>query len=80
MITEQRPRYAAAWQNLGLLCIRKQSWEEAEAAFRRVVELNDRNAIAHFNLARVLRELGRLDEAEKEMNIALKLDPRLGRK
>ncbi len=80
MITKERPRYAAAWQNLGLLCIGKRSWEDAEAAFRRVIELDQRNAIAHFNLARVLRELGRADEAERELETALKLDPRLGRR
>lgn len=76
-ITRERPRYSAAWQNLGLLCIGKRDWEEAETAFRKVIELNQENAIAHFNLARVLRELGREKEAEKELEIALELDPRL---
>jgi arylsulfatase A-like enzyme/Flp pilus assembly protein TadD len=79
-ITKERPRYGAAWQNLGLLCMGMNKWAEAEDAFRRVIELDDGNAIAHFNLARVLRELGRPEEAEKAMEIALKLDPRLGRR
>jgi len=78
-VLDQRPGYVPGWQNLGQLYMDLTDWKKAEKAFRKVVELENDNAIAHFNLARVLRAVGRTAEADQEMDLAIRLDPRLAR-
>jgi tetratricopeptide (TPR) repeat protein len=75
----QRPGYVTGWQNLGQLYLDVRDWKKAEEAFRKAVHLKNDNALAHFNLARVLRAVGRTAEAEQEMKMAISLDPRLAR-
>ncbi|MFO0556073.1 MAG: tetratricopeptide repeat protein [Polyangiaceae bacterium] len=48
---------------------------EAEAAFRRAIELDPRSFKAHANLATVLRGQGRLEEAIAELARAVELEP-----
>jgi tetratricopeptide (TPR) repeat protein len=47
----------------------------AKSAYVRAIEEDPRNAIAHSNLAAVYAELGRTDDAEREMLTAVQLDP-----
>jgi TolB-like protein/DNA-binding winged helix-turn-helix (wHTH) protein len=49
---------------------------EAEADFRRSIELNPGSASAHDGLSEVLVTLGRFDESTQEMAHALEIDPR----
>jgi tetratricopeptide (TPR) repeat protein len=78
-VVEQRPDFVAGWQNLGQLYCDIGDWERAEKAFRSAIELDNDNALAHFNLAKVLRAVGKTIEADEEMRLAIKLDPRLAR-
>jgi serine/threonine protein kinase/Tfp pilus assembly protein PilF len=51
------------------------NWEEAERHFRRSVELNPGNAIAHNWYAQYLSAMGRHEQAIEEIEIAHELDP-----
>ncbi|MEZ4364499.1 MAG: tetratricopeptide repeat protein [Kofleriaceae bacterium] len=51
------------------------SFHEAEAAFRRALELEPRNANAHQWLGELLMLFRRFDEAEQHMQLALELEP-----
>jgi len=50
-------------------------WSGAEKEFRRAVALNPNNVAAHHDLCGLLSEMGRLDEALRECQIAQELDP-----
>jgi tetratricopeptide (TPR) repeat protein len=51
------------------------NWSAAEQEFRRSIELNPRYATAHHWYAELLTYIKRLDEAFREIHIALELDP-----
>ncbi|MCK4835871.1 MAG: protein kinase, partial [Candidatus Aminicenantes bacterium] len=51
------------------------NWGEAESLFKRAIELNDGNSIAHNWYAQYLSAMGRHDEAIKEIKRAHELDP-----
>jgi len=50
-------------------------WPRAERHFRRAIALNSSLAIAHSNYSRMLRSLGRFDEARAQYQAAAALDP-----
>jgi len=50
-------------------------WQGAEWDFKRAIELNPGNSIAHFRYAQYLIGLGRADAAIEKMKHALELDP-----
>jgi len=52
-------------------------YEEAEAHFRKALELAPDYAGAHYNLANLYRDHGRLDAASAEYQLALRCDPGL---
>ena len=55
---------------------REYAWQEAERGFRRAIDLNRNNALAHLELgASVLIVQGRFDEGLREVRRALDLDP-----
>jgi tetratricopeptide (TPR) repeat protein len=51
-------------------------WEGALAEYRRAIALNPNDAAAHHGLAHLLAQLGRTDEALREIRIAVALNPR----
>jgi tetratricopeptide (TPR) repeat protein len=59
----------------GLAFLEEGRLKEAEAAFRRALELED-SAVIRLGLANCLKQAGRLDEAEAEYLRAMALDPR----
>ena len=55
---------------------REYAWQEAEQGFRRAIELNPNNALAHLDLGfSVLVMHGRFDEGLREVRQAAQLDP-----
>jgi TolB-like protein/Tfp pilus assembly protein PilF len=59
----------------GLMTWSKWNWKAGEAAFRKAVELNPKNADAHSTFSHLLGILGRPDEALKHIETAVELDP-----
>ena len=51
------------------------NWPAAEADYRKALDLNPNNAAAHHWYARHLAEIGRSDEALREIDAAQRLDP-----
>jgi tetratricopeptide (TPR) repeat protein len=49
----------------------------AEALYRRLLELNQEDANVHFNLGLLLRQIGRAEEGNAQIEMALQLDPSL---
>lgn len=67
------PEQAAAWYGLGNTHYLAGKHEEAEAAYRKVLELDPDNAAAHNNLARSLLARGCADSARQVVQAGLRL-------
>jgi tetratricopeptide (TPR) repeat protein len=50
-------------------------WTGAEREFRRAIELNPNNVVAHYWYGSYLAQIGRFDAAEAEVKRALEIDP-----
>ena len=61
---------------LGIAYFRIRRWEEAEAEFRALVELDPSDEFAHYALGRTLVNQGRRDEATPHIKLARSLRPR----
>jgi len=69
---------ADAQTSLGVLLFRYDwRWADAEQHLRRAIALNPAYVEAHAQLARVLRSLGRFDEARAQLAEAQRIDPTL---
>ncbi|MCY7345850.1 MAG: protein kinase [Pyrinomonadaceae bacterium] len=66
---------ADAYYNIGRIRKYEFEWREAETAFKRAIELNPNLAAAHTLYAEYLSQLGRFDEAQREIKLAQELDP-----
>lgn len=53
------------------------TWKNSEALYRNVLSAYPESAIAHTNLGDVLRREGRIDEAEAQIEAALRINPEL---
>lgn len=69
------PELPGPWVNMGIVHAGAGRIEDAEAAFRRALEVDARHAIAHAELGIVLRRQGRFEEADAAYRAALELDP-----
>ncbi len=77
-MVKEYPRAALGWQALGTAARGSGALHEALPAFQTWVLLSPEDPEAHNNLAIVLWELGRLDEAETHCRAALALRPKFG--
>ena len=68
------PRYADAYNNLGVQYVQLGRLADAAESFRRAIAIDPTVAKAQINLAVVLGQTGQLDEAEKWARAALRLD------
>jgi Flp pilus assembly protein TadD len=75
------PQMMRAWDNLGLCYDYLGQFEEAVRNYRRAVELNQRqpqpSPWPHLNLAITLLSMNKLSEAESQLRLALRCDPKL---
>jgi Flp pilus assembly protein TadD len=71
----REPEKASIREALGIAYFRIRRWEEAEAEFRKVLELSPVNDYAHYALGRCLEKQGRLHEANGHYKLASSLRP-----
>ena len=60
----------------GIFAAQNELWDEAIFRWKKAVQVNPESAAAHNNLAVAYEKKGLLEEAEKEYETALKLDPK----
>ena len=70
------PDKASIREALGIAYFRISRWAEAEAEFRKVLELAPADDYAHYALGRALRNQGRHDEAATHLKLARSLERR----
>jgi Flp pilus assembly protein TadD len=71
----REPEKASIREALGIAYFRIQRFEEAEAEFRKLVELAPADEYAHYALARSLQRQGRSDDARRHFSLARALRP-----
>ena len=69
------PDKASIREALGIAYFRLRRWAEAEAEFRKVLELSPVNDYAHYALGRCLEKQGRDVEANRHYKLASSLRP-----
>ena len=69
------PEKASIREALGIAYFRIGRWEEAEAEFRKLLELSPVNDYAHYALGRCLEKQGRRREANGHYKLASSLRP-----
>jgi Flp pilus assembly protein TadD len=72
----REPQSRSIREALGIAYFRLSRWEEAEAEFRALVELDPSDEFGHYALARSLVNQGRRDEATPHIKLAKSLRPR----
>ena len=72
---KREPEKASIREALGIAYFRIRRWEEAEAEFRKVLELSPVNDYAHYALGRCLEKQGRHHEANGHYKLASSLRP-----
>ena len=71
---EMAPAFVDAWNNLGVLLTEAELLEEACECFRRALAADPHNAMAHYNLADTLTDMGRDCEAVRHWKAYLQVD------
>ena len=71
----REPEKASIREALGIAYFRIRRWEEAEAEFRKALELSPVNDYAHYALGRCLEKQGRQQEANGHYKLASSLRP-----
>src|ERR1043165_9267997 len=71
----REPEKASIREALGIAYFRIRRWEEAEAEFRKLLELSPVNDYAHYALGRCLEKQGRVREANRHYKLASSLKP-----
>ncbi len=64
-----------AWDHLGIVEVYENNFNRAIECFKKAISINPKNADFHFNLAQTLEKIKNTEDADKEFNIALKLNP-----
>jgi len=71
----REPEKASIREALGIAYFRIRRWDEAEAEFRKLLELSPVNDYAHYALGRCLEKQGRQTEAQGHYKLASSLRP-----
>ena len=72
---KREPEKASIREALGIAYFRIRRWKEAEAEFRKLLELSPVNDYAHYALGRCLEKQGRIHEANGHYKLANSLRP-----
>ena len=62
--------------HFGILAAQRDLWDEAIFRWKKAVQLEPESSSAHNNLAVAYEKKGRWEEAQKEYEVALKLNPK----
>jgi len=68
------PNYADALGDCGSALALEQDWQGAAQMFERAIQVRPDDSLCHTNYARVLMELGKPDQARKELEQAFRID------
>ena len=71
----REPDKASIREALGIAYFRIHRWEEAEAEFRKMLELSPADDYAHYALGRCLEKQGHSHEANRHYKLASSLSP-----
>jgi len=71
----REPEKASIRETLGIAYFRIRRWSEAEAEFRKILELSPVDDYAHYALGRCLEKQGRDKEANRHYKLASSLQP-----
>ena len=74
-LAEKYPQMSGSQTNLGLLYLKRNDLDRAEAALQKAVSINDRNAVALTHLGIVYRKRGRFQDAAEAYEKALSSQP-----
>ncbi|KAA9383632.1 FecR domain-containing protein [Neorhizobium galegae] len=69
------PGSSTTWNAIGNIQAARNANREAEAAFRKSIELDPQDPLAHSNLAIFYLDIGRIGDAKREIDKALAIDP-----
>ena len=64
------PNYQDALHGLGMALFNHGSFEEAAEAAKRLIQIDSDDVLAHTSLSMIYQAQGRIEEAEKEGNVA----------
>jgi tetratricopeptide (TPR) repeat protein len=70
------PDYVPAYLNWGGALYAKGRYDEAIELYRKAIDINPLNAPLHYSLSIALEQIGKKQEAEAEMALAAKIDPK----
>lgn len=71
---ERDPRCAPALVNLGNLALEANMLQEARAKYEAALKIDPQSAMAHHNLAVVLKKEGKIGESVRELRLAASLE------
>ena len=71
----RRPYYGNALRNLASVYGTSGLNDKAEACYRRIVEIDPRDALSHYKLGMLQQQRGALDEARRSLSRAAELEP-----
>src|SRR4030095_8331911 len=69
------PGSSSIWNTIGLVQSDRDANREAEAAYKKAIELDPRDPVGHANLAVLYLAEMRMAEAKREIDEAMKVDP-----
>lgn len=69
------PGSSTAWNAIGNIHSVRNANREAEAAFKKSIELDPQDPLAHSNLAIFYLDIGRIEDAKREIDTAFAIDP-----
>ncbi|CAN7619978.1 FecR domain-containing protein [Neorhizobium sp. LjRoot104] len=69
------PGAPTTWNAIGNIQSARNASREAEAAFKKAIELDPQDPLAHSNLAIFYLDMGRIEDAKREIDTALAIDP-----
>jgi tetratricopeptide (TPR) repeat protein len=70
------PDYAPAYLNWGGALYARGQYDDAIALYRKALNINPLSGSLHYSLSVTLDQMNRKEEAEAEMKLAAKIDPK----